>query len=93
MPGSHVNNLFRISNPAYSLTYLRSSLGICEFINGRDVDWCLNGLTPPSGSSCGGPGFCSEDFIGCPLKDLPRTCNQDNNGDSLPDCSGKSKER
>jgi len=55
------------------------------------VDWCQSdGLKPPDPpGSCGGPGFCSMDAIGCPLTTGFITCNTDNNGDPLPDCSGK----
>ena len=89
MPGNHVNNLFRPSNPAYSLTYRPSSSSNgCKPFNGRDdVDWCQSdGLRPPSGS-CGGPGFCSMNTTGCPLEEPAsnRTCNKDNNGRSLDD--------
>ena len=95
VPGSHVNNLFRPSNPGYSLTYRpSSSVTGCTTFNGRDfVDWCQSdGLRPPSGS-CGGPGFCAEDSIRCPLEEpaSSRTCNKDNNGRSLDDvdCFGQ----
>ena len=97
VPGSHVNNLFRPSNPAYSLTYRPSSSsnGCTPFNERGFVDWCQSdGLRPPDPpGSCGGAGFCSMDNIGCPLEEpaSSRTCNEDNNGRSLDDvdCFGQ----